>query len=689
MPSGNSKALRFLFAVFALPAVSGLGSGCGETSDAATPTPATTAKFVVPASLDELDGPTFYDHPFPSDLRRDADGTARYTGFYNPFKLVLVDTYVKATKGLLAGFSPAAAAYLRFDGGVDAASLPKDPPASKDPGSVVQLVDVDPASPERGQRRMIQTKWQEEDGVYWLGHTLGVLPAVGYPLAPKTRYAIVVTKKLRGADGGAVRPSAELEEVLGVRPASARTQALAASWKPAIDELARAGIAPADVAHLAVFTTNDPTAELFAITDHAKKEIAAPTASGWVAKDDRTDYDVYEGSYGPVPNYQDGNLPFKQIADGGGFKLDGAGKPIVANTFTMRFAMVVPKEAACPQPEGGYPIALYAHGTGGDYRSVVGEGGSVGQNLAKRCIASMGVDQIFHGARPGAPPDSDPNKEGNIQLLFFNLNNPTAARTNNRQSAIDVVMQARLFTDSKITVPAATARGGKEVRFDGKRLLFFGHSQGGLNGPLFLAIDDAARGGVLSGSGAFISVSLLNKTKPEPSVAGAVATLLGLNAETRKELDVFHPAASLVQALIDVTDPLHYARFTVKSPRPGHAPKSVLMTEGIDASGAGDNYTPPPSIEAGALALGLPRLAPGTRPIEGAAWGGLADLVVPSGGVSGNLAGGAATGAIAQFVPAAKSDGHFVVFDVPAARELAGQFCKNLVDDPKGRIPGP
>ena len=166
----------------------------------------------------------------------------------------------------------------------------------------------------------------------------------------------------------------------------------------------------------------------------------------------------------------------------------------------MRFAMVVPKESACPQPEGGYPIALYAHGTGGDYRSVVGEGGSVGQNLAKRCIASMGVDQIFHGARPGAPPDSDPNKEGNIQLLFFNLNNPAAARTNNRQSAIDVVMQARLFTDSRITVPAATARGGKEVRFDGKRLLFFGHSQGGLNGPLFLAIDDAARAMVSNGT---------------------------------------------------------------------------------------------------------------------------------------------------------------------------------------------
>lgn len=663
-----------------------LGGGCGESGDTANG-PGVVAKFVVPESLEALDGATFYDHPFPSDLRRDPDGSVHYAGFYSPFKLILVDAYVKATKGLLPGFSPAAAGYVRFEGSLDPASLPADPPASRDAGATAFLMDVDPASPERGKRRMIQLKWQEEEGVYWLPRTLGFAPATGYPLAPKTRYAFVVTRRARGAGGAKVSPSRELEEVLGLSPATARTQALAAQWRPAIEELGKAGVPAGDVAHLTVFTTNDPTAELLVVADHAKKEVPAPTATGWTARENKADYDVYEGSYGPVPSYQDGKLPFSQIADGGGFKLDAGGKPVVAGTFSMRFSMVVPKEAACPEPAAGYPIALYAHGTGGDYRSVVDEGGSVGRELAKKCIASMGVDQIFHGARPGAPPDSDPNKEGNIQLLFFNLNNPVAARTNNRQSAIDVVMQARLFEGGKTTVPAATSRSGKEVHFDPSRLLFVGHSQGGLNGPLFLAIDDAARGGVLSGSGAFIAVSLLEKTKPQPSVAGAVATLLGLNAETKKELDLFHPAMGLVQALIDVTDPLHYARFTIKSPRPGFAPKSVLMTEGIDGAGVGDSYTPPPSIEAGAVALGLPRLAPGTRPIAAAAWSGLGDLTVPAGGTSGNLADGRASGAIAQFAPAGKSDGHFVLFDVPEARELAAQFCRNLADDPKGKIP--
>ena len=69
------------------------------------------------------------------------------------------------------------------------------------------------------------------------------------------------------------------------------------------------------------------------------------------------------------------------------------------------------------------------------------------QTLAEQCIASMGVDQIFHGARPGAP--ASPN---DVELLFFNFQNVEAARTNGRQSAIDEVQRARLFTETGAVV---------------------------------------------------------------------------------------------------------------------------------------------------------------------------------------------------------------------------------------------
>ena len=68
--------------------------------------------------------------------------------------------------------------------------------------------------------------------------------------------------------------------------------------------------------------------------------------------------------------------------------------------------------------------------------------------MARQCIASIGTDDIFHGARPGAPPLGDPNAETAEELAFFNFSNPAAMRTNTRQSAIDVVQEARLFTET-------------------------------------------------------------------------------------------------------------------------------------------------------------------------------------------------------------------------------------------------
>ena len=63
------------------------------------------------------------------------------------------------------------------------------------------------------------------------------------------------------------------------------------------------------------------------------------------------------------------------------------------------------------------------------------------------------------------------------------------------------MQQARLFTEHAADDPGAVSPTKKEIRFDGRSVLFFGHSQGGVNGPLFLAADDPARGGVLSGTG--------------------------------------------------------------------------------------------------------------------------------------------------------------------------------------------
>jgi hypothetical protein len=664
--------------MFAVPdSIEALGAGCSADGE----------------TIDEVCASSFLDHPFPSDFRRDEAGKVRFAGFVNPRQLPILTAYTKLADRLLDGFSPQASGFLRFRGALDPATLPATPTAALDPAASVQLIDVDDASPEKGKRRLISLYYRDQPGAYWQSHTLAFQPTFGYPLRVGTRYALVVTTAARGAGGVALGRSAELDGVLG-REGGATTAAvrkLHDAWAPAVAAIGAAGVPVDQIAHLAVFTTTDPTAELEQVRDDVRKNFPAPTVhpdswkrTGQVAGV----HDVYEGMYGPSPDYQQGTLPFAKDGDGGNFAFEN-GQPKVQRQFDLRFALVVPDGGKCPPPPAGYPVVLYAHGTGGDYRSFIDD--RTAAALADQCVASMGIDQIFHGTRPGAP--QGPNAESEVQILFFNFQNPTAARTNGRQAAIDEVQWARLFTESQTAVPGSVARGGAPIAFDPSKVMFFGHSQGGQNGPLYLAIDDSARGGVLSGSGGVISITLLEKTEPSPSVAAAVKTLfLGLKTEQFEELNPLHPAMALAQSIVDVDDPIHYGRKIILEPRPGFAPKSIYQTEGVNADFTGDHFTPPHSIEVAAVAMGLPPMAPVVHPVAEMAFGSLAPLSIPPEGVAGNLAGGKATGVLAQWAPVLNgkaTEGHFVVFDIPAARAQAARFCKNLGDDPVGRVPAP
>jgi hypothetical protein len=656
--------------------------GCAASDDAVT------AVYLVPPSLDALAGKTFFDHPWPSDLRLE-DGSPRFSGFYNPLSIPILDVYVASMKGQLDGFTPAGAGYLRFTGDIDPATLPLTPRDALSPDASVQLLDVDPASPERGARKLVSLKWRAAEGVYYRAHTLAFMPAVGFPLRPRTRYALVVTDALRTPSGESVLQSPTVAMLVGAKEPDLADSAAAVALWPAVVAIESAGIAPAHVVHLAVFTTADPTGELAALRDAVPRTIPAPHAeqTQWARVYSGASFAEYQGRYGPSPNYQAGNLPFVHYGDGGQFEYRD-GLPVVASTFDLRFSIAVPAAGACPEPPDGYPIVLYAHGTGGDFHSYLDDG--TGVILAKHCLATMGVDQIFQGTRPGSTPGAT---EDQIGLTFYNVQNPVAARTNGRQSAIDEVQRARLFTEGHLFIPSGVSATGRDIHFDASKLMVFGHSQGGLTAPLFTAIDPTARGGIFSGSGAQIAIGLLDKTQPRPSVADLVRTLLGFDLSNDGELDVFHPAMSLFQTIIDVVDPINYARLQVSEPRSGFAPKSVYMTEGINPDGTGDSYAPPPGIEAHALAIGLPLQLPEEHTIAQLAWGGPRPVAVPSAGISGNLvssqAPGRASGVLGQWAVPPGDDGHFVVFDVPAAREQAARFLKNLAADPQGRVPAP
>ena len=81
-------------------------------------------------------------------------------------------------------------------------------------------------------------------------------------------------------------------------------------------------------------------------------------------------------------------------------------------------------------PPDGWPVILYAHGTGGDYQTFVRESLDLRAALIERKgqpptrMAMIGIDQVLHGPR-------DPSGS-NAEITFFNLQNLAAARDNVR-----------------------------------------------------------------------------------------------------------------------------------------------------------------------------------------------------------------------------------------------------------------
>jgi hypothetical protein len=376
---------------------------------------------------------------------------------------------------------------------------------------------------------------------------------------------------------------------------------------------------------------------------------------------------------------------------------DANGNPVVQREMELRVSLSVPRSAACPMPAAGYPVVLYGHGTGSDYRNVVTSG--VAGLLANHCLASVSIDQIFHGTRPGGPcatrNGAAPCSFLPVALAIFNPNNPTSLRNTNRQGAIDLVQLARLVKGGTLAVSAATSYTGQPVILDASRTLYMAHSQGAVSGMLTMAVDDQLWACAQSGSAAMATVSLLERTQPANLSTLIAGELYG--AGSNATLDIFHPVMSILQATLDEADPLHYAAAIITQPRPGFAPKGVLQVEGIGPNGETDSYVASHAIEIEALALGLPPLSPMVRSIPEYAYSDLSPVPVPPGGLTGNLAGGQATGALVQWesppVPdggnASDYDPHFVVFNVPRAYTQAAGFLQSFMTEPLGRLPAP
>lgn len=636
------------------PDAGGPGEDAGlDAANDAPPEAFARAIFVVPRDGD--DGAP-WDLPFPSDLHRDPDGVGiDLSRFPNPVFSDAIALFVDLLAEEVDGFSTAGTAYLRFTAPLDPASLP-DPAASLEDGAAVFLVALD-----SGERVPIELRFQEASSDYWDDDMLAVRAVNGFVLAPSTTYAVVATTAVRAADGAAVATDPDLRAVLGLEAGDAATEdARTRVYGPAAERLAALGTPAEEIVSLAVFTTMDPVSEMFRAAAALRRDVTEPEITESFVDQHEATYTLLSGHYGPAPLYQTGAAPFD--APGSGRIVFENGEPVVQEEVELRFALAVPTGE---MPPSGFPIVITSHGTGGDYKSFVEDGTAA--RLADYGVASIGFDQVLHGER--APPGTQP------ETTFFNFLNPVAGRDNARQSALDNVQQARLVTS--MVIPTNRIPNPEDAFFDPERVGFFGHSQGGLNGSLFIAIDDTAHAAVLSGTGAIIGWAILQKTEPT-EILPLLEVLLDLDAE-RESFDIFHPLLMLTQTFIDPADPVSYAPYWSAAPRVGDG-VSVLLTEGLD-----DGYAPPLGTEAIAVAARLPILGTVGQPVLGLELLGIAPVPLPA---TGNVTSG--TGVpVTTGLWQVPGHGHFSVYDEPGLTAAAPAFLASATSTPPGTIPLP
>ncbi|MGZ3448637.1 MAG: alpha/beta hydrolase family protein [Polyangiales bacterium] len=634
-----------------------------------------TALFHVPRASDP---PTedFYRLPFPNDAARNkATGKVSFANHPHDTNPAIgfdaVKLYLDALESEPFGNYPTV--YFRFDGEFifDTVTVTGDDPQTR----IVDLTE----GPTFGQRQGILAFYTNGRNKYICQNFVAVRPSFGAPLKPGGTYAVimkkgVVTCATRTGDkctsGDPAKQHPDFTAMVGAAaPSDAGLKDAYDSYAPLRKWMTNEKVKADDLLVASVFTVGDPTKTATKLRASVRAA-TAPAAGDWVkcgsgtpspcpqadAKDNRAcgadnpDFDEYH-SLIDMPVFQQGTAPYLTSKDGGA--IDGSAATIASvRTEKVCAALTVPKGTA---PASGWPVAIYAHGTGGSFRSHAADGSA--KTLSKIDLgggttagfAVLGIDQVQHGTRRGGSTMS-PND------LFFNFANPAAARYNAQQGAADQHTLVRL---------AETLGTAGGVKLDGTKIVYWGHSQGATEGALFLANDTSVKGAVLSGEGASLIDALTSKTKP---VDIKDSLWIALSESSPGSADLWHPVLSLLQSWADPADPLNYASMSVRVAGPHH----VFQPFGVKE----DNYTPWSTQMAFTLAGGLAFVGPALD----------AHGFMSVASAEGNVTVGTAkvTAAMRQYTAASGRDGHFVAFDVDQAKTDLSKFLARAA---RGEVP--
>jgi pimeloyl-ACP methyl ester carboxylesterase len=597
------------------------------------PSSGVMARFDLEATAED-----FFAYPYPSDLRLNETGGPDLASFPTERAAgTLLEDAIQVSEETLVGFSNVPTVYFTFEGPLDPASFPTTREETIADDAAMYLLDVDADSPWYGRRHPVHVYYRENAGVYWTPNTLMLQPLFGFPLRSDTTYAAVITTSILDIDGlPAIGPDSFRDLFDNPTP----------TFLPLIQTLDVLGVHRNTIAVATVFTTGHPARDLWRLREWMHDEVDAPTTSNIFLSEAGYVYDVYEGTFSSE-EFLEGSAPYRAFGTGRLTIDRETGEPSARTPVDLRFALSIPSGI---EPADGWPVVLYHHGTGGDYRSVMR--GSTAREMARRGIACLGIDQPLHGAR-------NPTSEDELDLIIsLAISNIVIGRDMLRQGAVDLFQATRLLRDG-MTIPAGVSATGFAIHTDPNRVVFMGHSQGAQVGAIFMGIEPDIQTGMLSEGAGGAAISLLERKANDLDIRAVVETAMGINAETER-LTLYHPVAGIViQPLLDPADPLSYARHVVLEPF-GDVAHNLLMSEGF-----ADEQTPPAGIESLAAAMGLPIAEPVYNEVEAMQLQGIPSVALPT---SQNLPaydGNRPTGALIQF----PGRNHYVV-----SRDIGAQY---------------
>jgi hypothetical protein len=501
-----------------------------------------------------------------------------------------------------------------------------------------------------------------------------------------TRYILVATQSVRDKGGKQVKASKEFLDLVnnedGGSTGDPALDGYRASLRDALTQIDEAGIVPLDqVVAASLFTTQSITAVLEKIRDQIKATTPDPTdfllgPGGTRTVFDRsavaklesnrqtstdpavplstqqlplTVVDIVPGAVGAIA-FGRYSSPDYRVHPGEFIPPVGtlSGTPLVRGVNSVTFLLFLPSR---PQPAGGYPVAIYGHGSSAGKVS----SGFVAAKLANQGIATIAIDAPGYGFGPLSTytvtrTDSssvtflaggrsiDQNGNGGIaEGEGFDAAPPRrllSGRDGFRQETVDLM---QLVREIEVGVDL-DGDGGRDL--DPSRINLIGVSRGGQQGNIFLALEPSLQAGVLTspgsgsleyarlaaGRGDFLGASLqarvpslinssgitnidgISLTAPYfnenlPLRRGASLTVVPQGGSTqviRSPVDNTVPGAVEIQQVLDNSEwatqsasAVAYAPYIRRRPLPGVPPKSVIIQ-----FANGDRVVPNPGVAA-------------------------------------------------------------------------------------------